>query len=79
MLITRLSPRGNPSTHIIDLTTCADVCSLALSQISANERALLPDKGAGLKVFDIQFEGTRKEMFAATSVQQRAGWVSAIW
>jgi hypothetical protein len=79
ILITWLSPHGNPFTHVIDLTSCTDVRSLALSQISADEQALLPDKGAGLKVFDIQFEGNRKEKFACSSVQDRAGWVSAIW
>jgi hypothetical protein len=79
ILITWLSPCGNPFTHMIDLTTCTNVRSLALGQISADEQALLPDEGAGLKVFEIQFEGTEKERFAATSVQQRAGWVSAIW
>jgi len=55
------------------------VRSLALNQISADEQALLPDKGAGLKVFDIQFEGNQKEKFACSSIQDRAGWVSAIW
>jgi hypothetical protein len=78
-LITWLSPHGNPSTHVIDLTTCADVRSLALSQISADEQALLPDNGAGLKVFDIQFEGAHREKFACSSIQDRAGWVNAIW
>ena len=79
ILITWLSPHGNPSTHIIDLATCTKVCSLALSQINFDEQALLPDKGADLMVFQLQFENTQKEKFAAPSVQQRAGWVSAIW
>ena len=78
MLITWVSSLGNPSTHIIDLTTCADVRSLALSQISADEQGLLPDKGTGLWVFEIQFV-TQKEKFACASVQNRAGWVSDIW
>jgi hypothetical protein len=79
MLITWISSSANPSTYVIDLTNCADVRSLSLNQISANEQALLPNKGAGMKVFDIQFEGSHKEKFACASTQERAGWVSAIW
>ena len=79
--ITWLTTQGNPSTHIISLASCSDVRSLPLDQVDPNERALLPTKGDAedLKVFEILFEGQPREKFAVTSVQGRAGWVSAIW
>jgi hypothetical protein len=76
-----LTMHGSPSTHIISLANCTDVRSLSLNQLDLNERAMLPTKGdtEELKVFEILFEGHPREKFAATSVQERAGWVSAIW
>ncbi|EGO00087.1 hypothetical protein SERLA73DRAFT_152204 [Serpula lacrymans var. lacrymans S7.3] len=81
VLITWLTLQGNPSTHVIPLLTCSDVRSLALNQISSDEKALLPLKSDkdDLKVFEVLFEGRPREKFAAPSVQERAEWVSAIW
>jgi hypothetical protein len=83
ILITWLTAGGNPSVHTISLTQCTDVRSLSLSQISLDEKALLPSNGDvdGLKVFEILFEGQGKcrEVFAASSVQERSRWVSALW
>lgn len=81
ILITWFTVQGNPSTHIISLSECADVRSLALSEINPDERALLPvtADSEDLRVFEVLFEGKAREKFAARSVQERAGWVSAIW
>lgn len=80
IVISWLTPHGNPSTHSIPLSHCSDVRSLSLQQLDHDEAALLP-KGAteDLKLFEILFEGKAREKFAATSVRERAGWVSAIW
>lgn len=81
IFITWLTAQGNPSTHIVSLSECADVRSLALSEINPDERALLPvtADSEDLRVFEVLFEGKAREKFAARSVQERAGWVSAIW
>lgn len=81
ILLTSHTSHGNPSTCIVHLSGCTDVGSLALNQISADERALLPntDDPDGLRVFEIQFKTERTERFAASSAQQRSRWVSAIW
>jgi hypothetical protein len=81
ILVKWITAHGNPSYHSISLADCGDVRSLALSQISPDERALLPSKGdpEDLRVFEILFEGRPREKFAATSAHERAGWVSAIW
>ncbi|KAG6866762.1 hypothetical protein C0991_011421 [Blastosporella zonata] len=75
------TPHGNPSAYIIELSNCTDVRSLSLQQLDSNESAMLPRKGEHdeFKVFEILFEGRPREKFAANSVQERAGWVSAIW
>lgn len=80
ILISWLTAHGNPSIYTISLSNCTDVRSLSSQQLDAEERALLP-KGdtKELKVFEILFEGRTREKFAATSVQERAEWVSAIW
>jgi hypothetical protein len=81
--ITWLTSRGNPSIQNISLLQCTDVRSLALCQINPDEKALLPANGESnvedLKVFEILFEGQRSERFAASSVQERAKWVSILW
>jgi hypothetical protein len=45
------------------------------------EQALLPaqDQSGDPKVFEILFSGKESQKFAATSVKDRAAWVSAIW
>lgn len=81
LLVTSLSSQDNPSTRMIDLTNCTDVRSLAISDIGPDERALLPSYHAmeDIKIFEIHLDGLPKATFAATSIQQRAGWVTGIW
>lgn len=81
ILITWVTSRGSPSTSVVSFTQCTDVRSLALTDLNQAERELLPsDADAGdVKVFELLFEGRAREKFAATSVKERAGWVSAIW
>ncbi|KAG5639126.1 hypothetical protein H0H81_006715 [Sphagnurus paluster] len=73
--------QGSPLIHTIPLSNCTDVRSLARHQLNPEESTMLPARGANeeLKVFEILFEGRRREKFAANSVQERAGWVSAVW
>jgi hypothetical protein len=73
--------QGNPSIHTIQLSNCTDVRSLETHQLDAEERALLPRDSSTqqLKIFEILFEGRAREKFAATSVRERAEWISAIW
>ncbi|THH31345.1 hypothetical protein EUX98_g2855 [Antrodiella citrinella] len=81
ILVTWLTPQDNPSTSMVTLPQCTDVRSLAVNELDAEERGLLPtqpNKGE-LKVFELLFEGRVREKFAAYSVTERAGWVSAIW
>ena len=82
LLVTWETSHGNPSTRIIDLSKLVDACSLSLDDIGPEQRKLLPtfsDRGRELQVFEIQFNGKRSERFAAYSVEQRAGWMDAIW
>lgn len=80
LLVTWLTNLGNPSTSLFSFEYCTDVRSLALSDLDATERNLLPaNEGTDLKPFELLFEGKAKEKFAAASVKERAGWVSAIW
>ncbi|KAF8813861.1 hypothetical protein BYT27DRAFT_7180635 [Phlegmacium glaucopus] len=67
--------------HEIVLSHCADIHSLSLVQLGPEDAALLDavvdsDK---MKFFEILFEGGSREKFAAKSVRERAGWISAIW
>ncbi|CAL1707266.1 unnamed protein product [Somion occarium] len=79
VLITWHTSFGNPSTSIVTLAHCTDVRSLALKDLDDAERDLLPSGTTEVKVFELLFEGRAREKFAANSVQDRAGWVSAIW
>ncbi|KAG5647048.1 hypothetical protein DXG03_001418 [Asterophora parasitica] len=81
IVISGLTAHGNPSVHTILLSNCTDVRSLAMQQLNAEESALLPKRHEmdEFKVFEILFEGRPREKFAANSVQERAGWVSAVW
>jgi len=69
--------------HEILLSQCTDIRSLAVTQLSSEEKRALdevvgPEKET-LRVFEVLFEGREKEKFAARSVKERAGWISAIW
>ncbi|KAG6897516.1 hypothetical protein C0992_000742 [Termitomyces sp. T32_za158] len=81
IVITSLTHSGNSSVHVVELLNCTDVRSLSPQQLHPEENALLPRKGENdeFKVFEILFEGRPREKFAANSVQERAGWVSAVW
>ncbi|KAH9859073.1 hypothetical protein C2E23DRAFT_855733 [Lenzites betulinus] len=81
ILISWQTAGGNPASRLVPFAACADVRSLALGELSDDERALLPATGGRgeLKVFELQFEGRARERFAAEGVAERAGWVSAIW
>ncbi|KAF8973054.1 hypothetical protein BDZ97DRAFT_648730 [Flammula alnicola] len=67
--------------HEIVLSRCSDIRSLSASQLSAEEATLLDGapEGDKMKVFEVLFEGREREKFAAKSVRERAGWISAIW
>jgi hypothetical protein len=81
ILITWMTSYSNPSTSIVTLSQCTDVRSLTLADLNPEERDLLPstDKPDAIWVFELLFEGKAREKFAAASVQERAGWVPAIW
>ena len=81
IVITWRSSLGNPSTSIIHLSDCTDVRSLSSNDLNPAEAQLLPlNQGRGdSKVFELLFEGRAREKFAAVSVKERAGWVSAVW
>lgn len=79
LLLTWHTRRGNPSTDIISFNACTDVRSMSLSELDANERAMLPVDAREAKVFELLFEGRPREKFAAKNVGERATWVSAIW
>ena len=72
LLIAWYTMRDTPSSHIIQLDGFMDVHSL-------NERVPRPDAEGDLKTFELSFESQPREMFAATSTQDRARWVGAIW
>ncbi|KAI9569605.1 hypothetical protein HD554DRAFT_2020185 [Boletus coccyginus] len=72
LLLTWYTMRDTPSSHIIQLDGFMGVRSL-------NERVSRPDTEGDLKTFELTFEGRPKETFAATSSQDRARWVGAIW
>lgn len=73
--------------HDINLFGCADIRSLSVSQLSEKEAKLLDEASVRsegeigrLKAFEMCFlDGRPKERFAAKSVKERAGWISAIW
>jgi hypothetical protein len=77
--ITWKTSQGNPHPHsrAIQLGPCIDVHSVALDELNSDEIALLPTRE--LKVFELLFKERPKEKFVAASVQERAGWISAIW
>ncbi|KIM45293.1 hypothetical protein M413DRAFT_24527 [Hebeloma cylindrosporum] len=69
--------------HEILLSQCTDIRSLGVTQLGNEEKKAL-DEAVGpeketLRVFEVLFEGREREKFAATSVKERAGWISAMW
>ncbi|EED85457.1 predicted protein [Postia placenta Mad-698-R] len=67
LLLTWHTHRGNPSTDIISFNACTDVRSMSLSELDANERAMLPVDAREVKVFE-----RPRERFAAKNVGERA-------
>jgi hypothetical protein len=65
----------------IALERCTDVRSIPLGNLDATERALLPaaNEHEEHRLFELLFDGTHAEKFAAASCHDRANWVSAIW
>ena len=81
IVLASFTPNMDLYLHEIPLFHCTDIHSLSHHQLDANEAALL-DVAADspkIKIFEILFEGRSKEKFAAKSVKERAGWISAIW
>ncbi|KAG6372324.1 hypothetical protein JVT61DRAFT_7764 [Boletus reticuloceps] len=72
LLLTWYTMHETPSSRTIQLDRFMDVHSL-------NERAPRPDTEGDLKTFELTFEGRQRETFAATSSQERARWVGAVW
>lgn len=81
ILITWYSIHNNPSTHVLRLDGCTDVRSISLNRSDLDQKALLPTPTdqSEPKVFELLFEGRRREKFVASSSRERARWVSAIW
>ncbi|KAI0266742.1 hypothetical protein BC834DRAFT_111163 [Gloeopeniophorella convolvens] len=81
ILLTSATSQGVPSTDVVSLRACTDVNSLAYSDLSVEDRALLPSIGGSRepKVFELIFDGKDGQRFAAPTVQDRAAWVSAVW
>ncbi|GJE97769.1 hypothetical protein PsYK624_139900 [Phanerochaete sordida] len=81
ILLTWFSALGNPSTSVVQLSQCTDVRSLAVCDLDSAESSMLPSNPEFRepKVFELLFEGKAREKFAAASVKERAGWVSAVW
>ncbi|KAI0645933.1 hypothetical protein C8Q79DRAFT_725229 [Trametes meyenii] len=79
ILVSWPSAGGHPTSRLVPFAACADVRSLALGDLDEAERALLPGAPGDVRVFELLFEGRAREKFAAESVAERAGWVSAIW
>ncbi|KAI0665931.1 hypothetical protein C8Q78DRAFT_1198711 [Trametes maxima] len=79
ILVSWPSAGGHPTSRLVPFAACADVRSLAPGDLDETERALLPGAPGEMRVFELLFEGRAREKFAAESVAERAGWVSAIW
>ncbi|KAL7281445.1 hypothetical protein ACG7TL_004758 [Trametes sanguinea] len=78
VLISWQTAQGNPTSRLVPFTACSDVRSLALSELAAEERALLPEGRPELRVFELLFEGRAREKFAAEGVTERAGWENRV-
>lgn len=81
IVLSSFTPNMDLYIHEIVLSHCTDIRSLSYVQLDADEAALLdavPDSSK-MKVFEILFQGRSREKFAAKTVRERAGWISAIW
>jgi hypothetical protein len=81
IVLASFTPNMDLYVREIILSTCADIYSLSHVQLNADEAALLHAMADGgkMKIFEILFKGRSKEKFAAKTVRERAGWISAIW
>lgn len=81
IVLASFTPDMDLYVHEVILSNCADIYSLSHVQLDADEAALLhaATDGDKMKVFEILFKGRSKEKFAAKTVRERAGWISAIW
>lgn len=81
IVLASFTPNMDLYVHEIILSNCADIYSLSHVQLDPDEAALLHAvaDGGKMKVFEILFKGRSKEKFAAKTVRERAGWISAIW
>lgn len=69
------------SVHEIPLARCTDIRSLSPTQLTEEEISVLSrvPEAECMRIFEMQFHDQRREKFAAKSVRERAGWISAIW
>ena len=81
IVLASFTPNMDLYVREIILSHCADVYSLSHVQLDADEAALLDAvaDGGKMQVFEILFKGRSREKFAAKTVRERAGWISAIW
>ena len=80
LLLTSQTSQGIASTDVVSLSNCTDVRSVSIKDLDPDEHDLLPAfEQETARVFELIFEGKKRERFAAASIQARAGWVSAIW
>jgi hypothetical protein len=81
ILLRSSTAHDNCSTHSISLFSFVDVRSVASHELVPGENTPLPSQGQfkNAKVFEISFKDRPIEKFAAMSVPDRVGWVSAIW
>jgi hypothetical protein len=81
IVLASFTPNMDLYVHEIILSHCADIYSLSHAQLDADEAAMLHAvaDGAKMKIFEILFKGRSREKFAAKTVRERAGWISAIW
>ncbi|KZT29009.1 hypothetical protein NEOLEDRAFT_691090 [Neolentinus lepideus HHB14362 ss-1] len=83
--LTSFTAQNNPLSRTVSLVGCTDVRSINLNELEESDRSMLPsgsvvnDGTREPRVFELSFDGSRKEIFASPSVKERAAWVSAIW
>ncbi|KAJ7218106.1 hypothetical protein GGX14DRAFT_541664 [Mycena pura] len=70
---------SSPTTHSVLIKHCTDVRSMLPDELHPAEKALLPADTKDLKLFQVGFNGRTAEIFATTSVIERARWIGAIW
>ena len=81
IVLASFTPNMDLYVREIILSHCVDVYSLSHVQLDADEATLLNEvtDGGKMKVFEVLFKGRSREKFAAKTVRERAGWISAIW